>query len=155
MISVLAQAVLTEQTPGSNVTVMECTVALPAATISAAGGSMTAGQGVQQNSTLENKTIDAGTSNASVGPGYDITVVFANDSALKAKEVDFAFGPFGRRTSDIVESGTFSPHVTIKRRATIHPDFAVAASLEKGVCTVTRVIYADGSQWTLVPPGRP
>jgi hypothetical protein len=121
----------TAQTPGSKITVSQCTLKLAGDTTITPGA----------NGSGNSETVTLGTSSAS-----SIRIGYTNDAAVAATEVDFSLvGRSGSMTSvkDVAKIGV---DAQIQHDFKIHLDsFPLNPGATK--CIVTKVLYADGTSW--------
>jgi hypothetical protein len=77
-----------------------------------------------------------------------VFVDFVNRAPLVAKQVAFAFAVGGETVATETVSGTFSPNVTIKANVKL-PTALIPLGTSLPACTVSRVVYEDGTSWAL------
>jgi hypothetical protein len=124
----------TAQTPGSNVTVSQCTLKL------ASDPAMTTGVNAQGQPTTSESVTLGSTGSSSVRIGY------TNDAALAAAEIDFALvGRSGTMTS-VKDVGKIGAGADIQHDFKIRLDsFPLNPGATK--CIVTKILYANGTSW--------
>jgi hypothetical protein len=134
MTTAIAQADVT-QTPGSKITVSQCTLKL------ASDPAVTTGVNAQGQPT-SSESVTLGSSGSS-----SIRIGYTNDADLAAAEIDFALvGRTGTMTS-VKDVGKIGAGADIKRDFKIQLDsFPLNPGATK--CIVTKVLYADGTAWT-------
>ena len=127
------------QTPGSKITVSQCTLKLPS------DPTVTTGVNAQgQPTTTESATLGSSGSSS-------IRIGYPNDADIAAGEIDFALvGRAGTMTS-VKDVGKIGAGAEIQRDFEIQLDsFPLNPGATK--CIVTKVLYADGTAWVNPKP---
>lgn len=124
------------QTPGSNVTITDCTPHFGKSDTS----SMTTNPGGTER-----------TMSTTVGDPSVLHLSFTNDAKVAAKEVDVSLVERDRVVQSVKDSGTFARGETIRHK------FLLASSVSplgaaNAYCAVTAVRYADGKSWSAPAP---
>jgi hypothetical protein len=127
------------QTPGSKITVSQCTLKLPS------DPAVTTGVNAQGQPTTSESVTLGSTGSSSIRIGY------TNDADVAAAEIDFALvGRTGTMTS-VKDVGKLGAGAVIQHDFKIHLDsFPLNPGATK--CIVTKVVYADGTAWVNPSP---
>ena len=121
------------QTPGSKITVSQCTLKLPS------DPTVTTGVNAQgQPTTTESATLGSSGSSS-------IRIGYSNDADIAAGEIDFALvGRTGTMTS-VKDVGKIGAGAEIQHDFIQLDSFPLNPGATK--CIVTKVLYADGTAW--------
>ena len=139
-IAVAASAQDVRQTPGSNVTVQECSPHRHTA-------------GYPGHPWIDPYGNIHGRENFPYTVGF-LAVAYMNDARKPASEIDFGLVSRGSLIALAKDVGTFSPGARISHEFSLDPEvFPIGTQFP--YCAVLRVKYADGTEWRNPDPPQP
>ena len=121
-----------KQTPGSNVTVTQCSAHQHAT-------------GYPGHPWIDPYGVYHSAEHFPVAIGY-LAITYRNDKGVPAKEIDFGLVARNSLIAVAKDAGTFAPGVSIAHEFSVDPEiFPIGTQFP--YCAVMRVKYADGSEW--------
>lgn len=84
--------------------------------------------------------------------GENLYIKFSNSTNKQISMVNFAVTDGANQAVSVVDSGTFSPGVTITHLLKYMPDATIVqpygSPADDPICTVSSVLFSDGSTWS-------